>query len=176
MKAFIRVAVLGAVLTIFGISQSSAQVKIGVVKSETIISSMPEFEAAQKQIEALQKTYLDTLQAARQSFDQQVQQYQQQQGIMDQAAKKQQEEKLTQLQQNIQSYQQAHLGPQGTVAQRQAELLQPIRDRVFQAIEVVAKREKIDAVMEKGEGGFLYVDSKLDITFKVLDYIQNSGG
>jgi len=125
----------------------------------------------------MQQAYLDTLKAVRTQFDDKVKTFQQQQGVMDQAARAKEEEQLNQMQQRMQAYQQAHLGPQGTVVQKQAELVEPIRQRVLKAIEAIAKSENLDAVMEKGEGGFLYVDKKLDITFKVLDYInQNTGG
>ena len=56
------------------------------------------------------------------------------------------------------------------LAQRQAELIQPIREKVRAAIEKVAKDEKLSAVMENSV--LIYFDSKLDITYKVLDNIR----
>ena len=175
MKAFIRVAAIGALFVVAGYTNASAQLKVGVVVSETIISALPEFKQVQQQIETLQKAYLDTLQAVKTDFDQQFQRYQQQAGTLNAETKAKEEERLTQMQQRLQAYQNYHLGPQGTVIQKQNELLQPIRARVIGAIEAIAKQQKLDAVMEKAEGGFLYVDPKIDITFKVLDYLQGGG-
>lgn len=170
MKSFIRTVILAAAVAVIGYSQADAQVKVGVVNSETIIEQMPEFKAIDAQVKALQKAYQDTMQMAKTQFDQQVQQFQQQQGVMDAAAKAKEEERLLGLQQQILGYQEAHLGAQGTVARKQAELVIPVRERVIAAIKAVAQKEKLDAVME--QGGFLYVDTKLDITFKVLDYLR----
>lgn len=175
MKAFIRVAVIGALFVVAGYSHASAQLKIGVVVSETILDALPEFKQAQARIEAAQKAYVDTLQAAKSELQQQFEQFQQQAGTLNAETKKQEQTRLTQTDQRIQEYQNYHLGAQGTVAQLQNELLQPIRARVLAAIEAIAKQQKLDAVMEKAQGGFLYVDPKIDITFKVLDHLQSGG-
>lgn len=170
MKAIIRTVVLTAFVAVIGFARADAQTRIGVVNSETIIEQMPEFQQITSQVQALQKAYQDTVQMARTNFDQQVKQFQQQQGVMDDAAKAKEEERLLALQQQILGYNEAHLGAQGTVARKQAELVMPVRERVIAAIKAVAQQEKLDAVME--QGGFLYVDTKLDITFKVLDYLR----
>lgn len=170
MKSFIRTALLAAAVAVIGYSHADAQTRIGVVNSETIIEQMPEFKTIDAQVKALQKAYQDTVQMAKSNFDQQVQQFQQQQGVMDATAKSKEEERLLGLQQQILGYNEAHLGAQGTVARKQAELVAPVRERVIAAIKAVAQQEKLDAVME--QGGFLYVDTKLDITFKVLDYLR----
>ena len=175
MKAFIRIAVIGALFVVVGYSHASAQLKIGVVVSETIITALPEFKQVQQRIETMQQSYLDTLRSVKAEFDQQFQKFQQQAGTLNAETKAQEEARLTQMQQRLQAYQNYHLGPQGTVIQAQNELLQPIRAKVIEAIEAIAKKQNLDAVMEKVEGGFLYVDPKMDITFKVLDHLQSTG-
>lgn len=170
MKSIIRTAILVIAVTLFGYSFASAQTRIGVVNSETIIEQMPEFKQLEQQVQALQKAYQDSVKMWKDQFEAQVQQFQQQQGVMNADMKAKEEQRLLQMQQQLVAYNEAHLGVQGTVARKRDELAQPVRDRVIAAIKAVAQQEKLDAVME--QGGFLYVDNKLDITYKVLDYLR----
>jgi outer membrane protein len=170
MNAFLRASALTLVFLIAGLCSASAQVKLGFVNTETIVQQMPEFKDIDAQLKALQSSYQDTLRAMEINFKTRSEAYQKQQSMMTADARTKEEEQLRGIANQYQQYQQDRFGPQGTLAQRQAELIQPIREKVRSAIERVAKDEKLSGVMENSV--MIYFDPKLDITFKVLDNIR----
>lgn len=151
-----------------------AQTRIGTVKTETIVAAMPQFKQVEQRVTALQKSYLDTMNALKNQYDQEFQSYRENEAGMVQADKAAKEQRLIQLQQQLQQYQETRLGQQGWLMQYQAQLLAPVRQMVVDAIKAVAQQEKLSTVME--ETSVLYIDPNLDITFKVLEYIKKSQG
>jgi len=149
---------------------AKAQMKFGFVSTEKILGGMPEMKDVQTKLESLQKSFTDTLGAIEKNFNARVETYQKQQAMMTAEAKQKEEEALKAMETQYQQYYQDRLGPQGQLAQARGRLMQPVTDKVKTAIEKVAKDEKLSGVME--DQLLIYVDGKLDITYKVLDYLK----
>lgn len=171
----VRMKLTAAFLLLFVVAAaaSNAQVKLGTVDSKTIVSALDEFEQIEAQVAALQKSMTDTLQALKLQFDQAFQNYQTNMATMDAETKKQAEGQLQQMQTTLQQYQVTRFGDQGILISYQQQLQEPIRQKVLSAIRAVAKQLGLNVVME--ETGMLYVDTSMDITFKVLEYLKNQG-
>lgn len=169
MKALYRASVI-LFLVLIGTAVSQAQVKLGFVDTERIMSQMAELKDVEAKLKTLQSSYQDTLKALEANFNARLESYQKQQGLMTPEAKAKEEQQLKGMGDQFQAYYQDRLGPQGVLVQVQNQLLQPIRDKVRKAIEKVAMDEKLTAVMENAT--LIYFDTKLDITFKVLDYLR----
>lgn len=169
--SFHRFVGLAALLVFLaGASGVQAQSKIGFVDSDKLITEMPEFKGVEAQLTSLQQSFVDTLTAIQKQFETELQQYESQKGVMTLDQRSQTEARLNNIREQYAAFQQQRLGPGGSYSVAQNELLQPVREKVIAAIQAVAKTEKLDAVMDKGT--FIYVDTKLDITYKVLDYIR----
>ena len=78
------------------------------------------------------------------------------------------------MQQQGVAYQSDKFGQTGAYAQKQEELLAPIREKVKKAIQEVATTDGIDVVFDRASPAqdILFASDKLDITFKVLDTIK----
>jgi Skp family chaperone for outer membrane proteins len=84
-------------------------------------------------------------------------------------AKRKEEESLNALRQRMIQYQEVKTQEMQLMRE---EFLRPIREKVKQAIAVIAKEEKLNMVLDKAAGIVLYSDDTSDITFKVLDRMQ----
>ena len=58
------------------------------------------------------------------------------------------------------------------ISEKREIYLAPIRQKVSNAIEAVAKDESLGFVLDKGNGNILYSEEKYDITFKVIDKMK----
>lgn len=160
-----------ALLCLLSVSTTaSAQVKIGFVDFEVILQQMPEFKAVEQRLRTVQQSYSDTLRAMETEFQTKLESYQKQRELMNPATRAQEEATLGALRDQVLQYQQAHLGQQGTLYQMQAQLVQPIREKIVVAVDKVAKEQKLSAVMEKGL--LVYYDKKMDITYKVMEILN----
>jgi outer membrane protein len=170
MKTFFGGALV--VLTLlFASGVASAQVKLGFVDTQTILQQMPEFKQVEQRLRGLQQSYEDTIRTMQTDFQSRLENYQKQRELMNPATRAQEESTLGSLRDQILSYQQTHLGQQGTLFQLQNQLVEPIREKVRNAIERIAKEQKLSAVMENQF--LIYYDKKLDITYKVMELLSN---
>ncbi|KXK56723.1 MAG: OmpH family outer membrane protein [Chlorobi bacterium] len=155
-------------------SAANAQLRIGYVETETIISTHKEFKAVEAQLQVYRKQFEDTLGMLKAKYDQELEDYQKKQATMAPDAKQQREGEILQLRDYILQYQQAKFGQQGDILAKQNELLMPLREKIKKIIAKVAKEEKVAVVFENSNLVYIDQDPKttVNITFKVLDYLS----
>ncbi len=94
---------------------------------------------------------------------------------MDPNSKATKERSIQDLQQKARDYQlQKFDTREGEAVKLREQKLQPIQDKVLQAIETVAKDEGFSFVFDKVSEAtiLLYADVKFDLTYKVLDHLK----
>lgn len=171
IRSLVGAAAIAFVVLAAGGAEARAQnVKIGFVDFDEIISKLPEFKTIEGQLQSLQTAYQDTLRQIQTNYQTLLDAYQKQQALMNAETKAAEEQKIVGVREQFLKFQQERLGQGGTFFQIQAQLLQPVRDKVRAAIERVAKSEKLTLVLETNST--VYFDEKSDITFKVLDNLK----
>jgi outer membrane protein len=146
--------------------------KIGLVNTETIIKELPEAQEASKKLEDLAAKLRDTVQMMQKEFETRIEQYRKQEALMSGDAKRKEEETLNALRQRLLQFNEE----KSQDLQRMREgFLNPLRDKVRDAVNIVAKEEKMTLVLDKLAGLVLYSEDKSDITFKVLDRMKRGG-
>ncbi len=150
-----------------------AQVKVGIVDSEIILSQLPEYKTAQDKLNEIVKGWQTVVDSMTQDYQQKLDSYRKQEAMMPEDKKLSSQQDLIKLEQDIISYRQKKFGQQGDIVAKQEELLAPIKKKIINTIEKVAKEEKIGLVLDKaGDVVVLYSDQSYDITFKVLDRLK----
>ena len=147
-------------------------VKIGVVDIETILKEMPEAIEADKKLKEIGTKWQDTLINMKKDFDERIQKYQKQKSLMSAEQQSKEEESLQNFQMQMMQYQDQKFGTTGELNQMREKFLEPIRVKVRNAIQRVAKDEKFSLVLDKSNPVVLYFEDKYDLTYKVLDVIK----
>ena len=178
MKASIvrtRTAFTVVVLACF-ISASPAhaqQQKIGYVNSETILKELPEAKDAKEKLAAIVKGWNDEIEKMSKDLQDKYEDYQKKQGLYNEQTKQSEQKKLIDQEQKMNEYRQQKFGQQGELALQQDKVMQPIKEKVFKAIEQVAKEQKLSFVFDKaGDVLLLYADKGADYTFIVIDRLK----
>jgi outer membrane protein len=164
-----------AALLCLAVATTNAQnLRIGYVDSQKIFEGLPEAQRAQKELDAKLQVWQDSLETMSKDFQDQFEQWQSQQGMMSEDAKKTRQQELLKMQNDLQEYRTRKFGQQGEAAVLRAKVLQPLQDKVLKAIEDVAKDEKLSFVFDKIQDAsiLLFADAKFDFTFKVLDKLK----
>ena len=171
MKSYILVlAFLVLGLTSFG----QAQLKIGYVDSEVILTQFSESIKAQGDLDAVTNKWSAQLDSMTLAYQQSIADYQKQAETMNDAKKTEAQQIIVKMEQDIMEFRRAKF-TQGTgeVYKKQEELFAPIKAKIYAAIDKVAKEETMQFVFDKsGDILLLYADSAFDITFKVLDRLK----
>lgn len=177
--------ILLAAISVFIVNAGYSQVKVAFVDSDVILKQLPEAQGVQKQLEELQKFYVDTLTAKESEYKTKAEALKTK---YDDAQKKVQEGKLTpdqvkaldaeisemqtELQKLEQDYAEYKQNVQQVLLAKQAELFKPVKEKITRTIELVAKELKFNLVLDKAGETLIYGDKDLDITFKVLDKLK----
>lgn len=150
-----------------------SQTKFGYVNSDTIIKELPEAVEASKKLEASVKDWQDEVEKRAKQLQVKYEEYQKQQLTMKDDIKQQRQKALIEEEQKINEFRQQKFGQQGELAVQRERLMAPIKEKIFKAIDKVSKDQKIDIVFDKaGDVLILYADAKLDLTYKVLDFLK----
>ncbi len=171
MKRLLLSAV--AVLVLFSTAAMAQNLKIGIVDIQTIVGEMPAAKKAEADLNELKQKYQDTLMTMQKELETRYESFTKQQAMMPEDQKQKEMQELQTMDTQAKQYYQMHFDPMGgTIIKKRESLLEPIRKSVREAIERVAKAEKISLVLDSNQPAVLYNEDKMDITFRVLDEIK----
>lgn len=155
------------------ISVAAAQMKIGHISSEAIMKQLPDAQDAQRQLDALVAEWQNELNRMQQEWQRKYDEYEKRKLIMTEQRRAEAEKELQELDRKIVDFRAQKFGQNGELFTKQNELMKPVQDRVFKAIQEVALEEGYDYVFDKsGEILLMYATEKHDLTSKVLAKLQ----
>lgn len=170
-----RLFVFALVLVVLAaLPSASAQQKIGYVNSGKIFQELPAAQDAQRRIDALGKPIQDSLEAMQRGLQARYEDYQKRESLLNDAAKKSEQQVLIDMERRMNEFRAQKLGNEGELARETEKVLNPLRERIKNAISAVAREEKYSFVFDKTETIqiLLYGDPAHDITFKVIDRLK----
>jgi len=149
------------------------QAKIGYVDSQTIMQKLPEGQDAQRQLDAIVAQWQGEVTKMQNDWQKKYEEYDKKKLIMSDQTRAEAERELVTLEKKVTDYRNQKFGPNGEMFTKQNELLKPVQDRIFKAIQDVAVEEGYDYVLDKsGQILLLYANDKYDLTPKVLQKLE----
>jgi len=164
-----------ALLLVAGISQSTAQnQKYAYVDSEYILDNIPEFQDAQDELDEMSKKWQKEIEAAYTQVSDMYQKYQAESVLLPEDVKRKREDEIVKKEQEVKDLQRKYFGPEGDLYQKRQELVKPIQEKVYNAIETLASARNYSFVFDKAGGAtMLYTNPNFDISDDVLDEVGN---
>ena len=154
-------------------SASFAQLKIGYVDSQRILSQYQEAVDAQNQLEQIRNKYQSEYEAKVKEYQQLAQEIESQSLLLSEEKKK---EKLQQLQEkatDIDKYKFDKLNPDGgEFYKKNQELFKPIIDKINNIIHKIGTDEEYDLILDASSGALLHALPKYDLTSRILDELN----
>lgn len=139
----------------------SSKLAIGYTDPDVIIAAMPEFRTAQQTLQQAYQQSQQAVQTLSVEYQQKLERYQQQQAMLSQERRTEREGELMKLQQDIQTM---ATRQEQQLKEREVDLMNPIQDKVMQALNEVAATRGLDLVIRAP--GLLYANEKtvVDLT------------
>ena len=107
------------------------------------------------------------------SLDSMVRAYQREEVLLTEELKVKKKSAINERDKEIKKYQKKIFGLNGQIFLKRQELIKPIQDNVYSAIEKVAKKHKLQAVFDRaGDLTILYYTDVHDYTEYVLEELQ----
>lgn len=168
MRVFLPVLLA---LALASSAEAQATVKIGYIDSQAILDQDPSAQAAQQQFEASLVTYQAEVQQLGQNLQLLMDQYEQQQAMLSVEAKANREEEIrlkqAQYEQRI-----GELEQQASV--RQAELVEPVMERITAVIEEIRAEGAYSMIFDVAAQGIISADPALELTAEVIRRLQSA--
>ena len=165
--------IIFVILSVASSAKLYSQPKIGYVDSDTIMKQLSEAQDAQKKLDAIIKDWQDGLSKMERDWKTKYDDYDKRKLILSEQKRAEIEKELVALEDQTSKYRQDKFGVKGELFQKQEELMKPIQNRIFTAIQQVAKENDYDFIFDRsGDIIFLYAKEEYDVTQKVIDKLK----
>lgn len=154
---------------IFGLNFVNAQ-RFGYIDTDFILKKMPEYGKAQEEINRLSALWEKEIQEMAKGIEAQYNTLQAEQVLLTDAMKKERTDAIKKKEADLKEYQKKVFGLEGLFFLKKQELIKPIQDKVWDAVDKIAKKNGLAIVFDKsGELVMIYTDPRYDYTDFVLD-------
>ncbi|MFZ2900618.1 MAG: OmpH family outer membrane protein [Saprospiraceae bacterium] len=161
---WLATAALAIVLT----SAAQAQ-RIAYVDVNLVLESIQEYQDAQKELDRIAAAWRQDIAQEYDQIKAMYNRYQAEQVLLSDEARKQKEDEIMTKEQQVREMQKEKFGPEGELFKKRQELVQPIQDKVYEAIEKYANDRGYDFIFDKGgAAGILFANPRYDVTQDVL--------
>jgi outer membrane protein len=146
--------------------------KYAFVDTDYILNNIPEYTDAQAMLDDLSVEWQKEIEAKFQEIDKLYRDYQAESILLPEDLKKQKENEIIQKEKEAKELQKKRFGKDGDLFKKRLELVQPIQEKIFNAIQDMAVTRNYAFIFDKASGAsILYADSKFDLSDDVLDEI-----
>lgn len=157
-----------ALLFIFGTGFAMSQ-KYAYIDSDFILSQMPEYADAKDKLDKLADRWTAEIEQRYEILKMKKDNFAREEVLLPDEERKKREEEIKTLEKEAMQMQRTRFGVDGDYFQKRQELIKPIQDRVFEAMQTVASKRNFVFVFDKAnQSNLVYADPKFDISDSVL--------
>ncbi len=171
-KCFIYGIVPVLFFQFWGSEKLYAQVKIGYVNSQTILTSYTSAVDAQRQLDARNEEWDKELQQLNNELNALQEELDQKSLLLSEAKKTEIAQEIESKILAIQQYQTDKWGERGQYFIYRETLLKPIYDTINGVIRTIADEEGYDFILDSAGGNILFAKTEYDITDQVLEELE----
>lgn len=139
------------------------------IDSKYILEKMTDYKDAQNKLDAISKTWQTEIDKQMDEVDKMYKAYQAERAMLSDEMRKTREDEIVQKEKAAKDLQKQRFGYEGELFKKRQEMIKPIQDRVYNAVQKMASSHSYDMVLDKAGGVTLfYADPKLDKSDDVL--------
>jgi outer membrane protein len=162
-----RIILFTAIL--FAVISVQAQ-KFAYVDTQYILDNIPEFSEAQSQLDEISVQWQKEIETKFAEVDKMYKDYQTQAVLLPDDMKKKKEQEIVDREKEAKNLQKSRFGKDGDLFKKRQELVKPIQEKIYNAIQELANSNNYAVVFDKGGSlTMMYANPKYDISDDVLD-------
>ncbi|MBI1341896.1 MAG: OmpH family outer membrane protein [Terrimonas sp.] len=158
-----------AVCSLFLMTTASLSQRYAVIDTKYILDKMPEYSAAQKQLDDIAAGWQKEIDDKQAELDKMYREFDAEQVMLTDDLKKKREDQLFVKEKELRDLQRKRFGFEGDLFKKRQELVKPVQDKVYNAIQKLAVQRSYDFILDKSEGiTVIFADPKLDKSEDIL--------
>ena len=144
---------------VFVMSAGAFAQRFAFVDSEYILKHIPEYVAAEKQLDALSQQWQKEIDSQFAEIERLYKAYQADQVLLTEEMRKRRENEIIEKEKAAKELQRVKFGFEGDLYKERVKLIQPIQDRVAKAVQAYAESQQLDMIFDKNSQLQLLYDS-----------------
>jgi outer membrane protein len=161
--------VLITLLIAFGTTFASFAQKYGYIDSDFILGKIPEYKESKDRLDKLAERWTKEIEDRYEVIKMKKDNFLREESLLPSEEKTKREEEIKTLESEAMEMQQTRFGVNGDYFQKRQELIKPIQERVYDAMQKVASKRNYSFVFDKAnQSNLVYADSKFDLSDEVL--------
>ena len=166
-----RTCLITIFFLIFGLNFVNAQ-RFGYIDTDFILNKMPEYKKAQDEINQLSQAWEKEVTEMDKKIEGMYAALQAEQVLLTEEMRKERTDAIKNKEAELKEYQKKVFGFGGLFFLKKQELIKPIQDKVWDAVDKVCKENSLAIMFDKaGELVMIYTDPRHDYTDFVLDQL-----
>ena len=150
---------------------SNAQ-RYAVIDSRYILEKLPEYKDSQTKLDQFSNQWQVEIEKKQADLDRMYKDYDAEQVMLTDELKKKRQDELYNREKEVRDLQKKRFGFEGDLFRKRQELIKPIQDKVYIAIQKLAVEKSYDFILDKSEGiTVIFADPKLDRSDEVLKFL-----
>lgn len=163
---------LSAATMMFLTLSLSAQ-KIAIIDVNQVLNALPEYKKAQEDLDKIAQKWRGEIAQQQDGIKGMYNKYQAEQVLLSDDARKKREEEIMGKEKEAREAQRVKFGPEGELFKKRQELVKPIQDKVYSAIEKFANEKGYDLVLDKSSSaGLIFANATYDKTQMIVDMVK----
>ena len=147
--------------------------RYAIIDSKYILDKLPEYKEAQKALDQFSEQWQQEVDQKQALVDKMFKEYDAEEVMLSDVLKKKRQDELYNKEKELRDLQKKRFGFEGDLFKKRQELVKPIQDRVYNAVQKLAVDKQYDFILDKSEGiTVIFADPKLD---KSADVLRNLG-
>tara|TARA_B100000780_G_scaffold16814_1_gene11025 strand:+ start:547 stop:1053 length:507 start_codon:yes stop_codon:yes gene_type:complete len=146
--------------------------KFAYVDTDYILNKIPDFKQAQDKLDALSTDWQKEIENKYSDVEKMYRAYQQEQVLLTTDMKEKREEAIINKETDAKNLQKKYFGPEGSLYIKRQELIKPIQDKIYDAIQQLAAENKYAIIFDSSSDLImLYKNDNYDKSDKILDLL-----
>ena len=143
--------------------------RYAVIDSKFILDKMPEYKEAQTKLDQFSTLWQQEIDQKQVLMDKMVKDYEAEQIMLPDNLKKKREDEIFNKEKELRDLQRKRFGFEGDLFKKRQELIKPVQDKVYNAVQKLALEKQYDFILDKSEGiTIIFADPKLDKSEEIL--------
>ncbi len=150
--------------------------KYAYIDSDFILGNVPEYKESKDKLDKLAERWTKEIEERYDALKAKKDNFAREEVLLPTEEKNKRKEEIAKLETEAMEMQKMRFGVSGDYFQKRQELIKPIQDRVYDAMQKVASKRNYTFVFDKAnQSNLVYADSKYDISDEVLKEMGITG-
>lgn len=150
-------------------------IRIGYIDTEYVLESVPEYQTVVSELDSKVNTWKSDIEKKLNAIEEKKKQLNNESVLLTKELFDERMEDILFEESEILDYQRKRFGPEGDLYLQKKQLIQPVQDQIFSAVQDIAKTKRYDFIFDKSSDVvMLYSANKYDISDQVIKAISRS--